>query len=52
MMVVCINQVTLQCIANPEHCEYASPHEKFKWEDEDLVCPITGLDGGYMEVKQ
>ena len=50
MKVVCINQVTLKCTANPEFYEYANPHEKFEWEDEDLVCPITGLNGGYMEI--
>ena len=48
MMVICKNHVLLECGAKPEFCEYARPHEKFEWEDEDLVCPITGLNSGYM----
>ena len=52
MKVICINQVTRDCTTDPENCEYAVAHEKFEWEDEDLICPLTGLKGGYIDIEE
>jgi hypothetical protein len=52
MIVVCIHHESGECVVDLQICEYARPHEKTEWDDPSLVCPLTGLDGGYMEVKE